>query len=228
MKYVALDIETGAATGAALEMEQDLIRPNANIKNEDKKRLNVEEKRLKAKDRAALLDSSPITCVGAKTETNIFSVTSFEFGYQEELAEIGILSHQESTEKDLLVSLAAFVDSAVTDENTVLVTFNGMGFDLPKLRLAYARHSLEIPDMFCPGWHHIDLMLRYCKYYTIKKDYMVCMSTVLKKLGIATGGKQISGKLFPEMVDEGKYLEAVLYNVIDCIMTEQIYFRIGK
>ena len=110
----------------------------------------------------------------------------------------------------------------------MLVTFNGYFFDLPKIRNAYARHSLPVPELFCPGWAHVDLMLKYTKHFSIKRDQYISMDEVVQTLGIATGGKQISGAEFPKMVEDGRQLEAVLYNVMDCLLTEQIFFRIGK
>ncbi|MCP3663983.1 MAG: hypothetical protein GY696_16080 [Gammaproteobacteria bacterium] len=226
--YIVLDIETGAAEGAALEMEKSLLKPASNIKDPKKIEANLAKKIKGAEEKAALLDSAPITCVGGKTPYGIFVVTSFKYGFDDELFSAGIDSCQEDNELKLLKSLAEFVDSQLYDEETVLVTFNGYHFDIPKLRLAYARNNLEVPDLFCPGRPHVDTMIRYCKYFTVNNVIMCSIGEVVQKLGITESGKLVSGKLFPELVKEGRGLEAVLYNVIDCLMTEQIYFRIGK
>lgn len=227
MSYLILDIETGAAGEAALEMAKNQLKPNSNIKDPKKKEANLDEKKVKLLDRAELLDSSPITCVGGKTKLGTYCVTSFKHGYETELLEAGIETEQKENERDLLISLASYANSSHFDEETTLVTFNGYFFDLPKIRNAYARNSLQVPELFSPGWAHVDLMLRYAKHFSIKRDQYISMDEVVQTLGIATGGKQISGAEFPKMIEDGRQLEAVLYNVMDCLLTEQIFFRIG-
>lgn len=225
MKYIVTDIETIGGSDADLEIEKSLLKPNANIKDPVKIENNLLDKANKLKEKAALLDSAQISCIGMKSSDWTACFTSFHFEESPLLIQAGIACFTSSNEKEMLQMAAQFLEAVATPEDQV-VTFNGINFDLPKLRFRYAKHGLIAPEPFRPYHKHIDLMLRYSKYYSMNNTPFVSMSEVVQRLGIAKG-KVMSGKYFGQLLDDGEHLKAVLYNVLDCVLTEQILFRIG-
>jgi uncharacterized protein YprB with RNaseH-like and TPR domain len=109
---------------------------------------------------------------------------------------------------------------------TELVTFNGRGFDLPKLRLGSVRSGMPANDRLFN--RHTDLMLEYLSRYSVIRTPFVSLSEVVQRLGVLDTDKPGSGKLFPDLVRDGRHGEAAVYNLIDCLLTEQAYFRLGS
>jgi DNA polymerase elongation subunit (family B) len=231
VKYIVLDIETMDASDASIELEQRFLKPNGNIKDEAKKEKNLREKAEALREKAALLDSSPIACVGIKAPTGIFSFCQFPFSFQEQVLflQSGILCTTAQNEKEMLTSLQTFLNSQTTEE-TQVVTFNGKAFDLPKLRFRYAKSGFTLPEILKPGARNrqTDVMLLYSRYFTIKSNPYISLDEVAQQLGILEGGKVFSGAEVPEMLKDGKYTEVMLYNIIDSLLTERAYLMMSS
>jgi uncharacterized protein YprB with RNaseH-like and TPR domain len=224
--YIVVDIETLPAQGKDLEMELSLIKANSNIKDPVKIQKNIEGKVISMKKKAALLDSSPIACIGVKTQTSTICFTCFDEIDKQQiglLAEAGIIIIPAENEKGMLQNYGCYLES-FCDDKTKNITFNGYPFDLPKIRGAYSRFNLSVPFPMLQRQPGIDLMISYCKYYSMGSAIMISLNEVVQRLGICNG-KLMSGAFFWQLLEEKKFLEAVLYNVIDCLMTEAVYFR---
>ena len=225
MSYIVTDIETIGGSKADLELEGKLLKLASNIKDPAKIEKNLADKRAALAGKAALLDSAPIACIGIKTPTVTACFTSFHFDESPLIIQAGIACFTSDNEKQMLETTNEFLDM-VTTPDMKMVSFNGVGFDLPKIRFRYAKHGIEPALPFGPYYKHVDLMLRYSKYYSMNKVPFVSMDEVIQRLGIADG-KMMSGKYFGKLLDDGEYLKAVLYNVLDLMFIEQILFRIG-
>jgi len=148
-----IDIETVDASDEDLLLEAELLKPAANIKDIGKKEKNLKDKNASLLTKKALLDSSPIHCVGIK---------------------LG----------QAMISLSLCRPTAV----------------------------------------NIDLMIMYSNLFTLSKVPYVSMNEVLCKLHIAR--KPINGEAYGRFVGEKDYVSAIIYNMIDCLLTEQIYRRL--
>ena len=179
--------------------------------------------------KAALLDSALICVAGIKCDKGIFSFNSLPLGKDEiaTLSEIGICCITSKDEKELLSNLSLFINNQYQPE-TEIVTFNGVNFDLPKSRFRYATHNLPLPEAFDSKVKIVDLMLRYSKHYSMSKVPFVSMGEVATRLGILKDGKIMSGAGFGQLIEDGEYFKAVLYNALDCIITEKIYYRLCR
>jgi len=216
-----IDIETVDASDEDLLLEAELLKPAANIKDIGKKEKNLKDKNASLLTKKALLDSSPIHCVGIKLGQAMISLslcrpTAAELKV---LGEAGIKCISFGDEEALLNGVAALF-RAVTPE--CLVTFNGKNFDLPKIRFRMSRFGIKIPETL--SIMNIDLMIMYSNLFTLSKVPYVSMNEVLCKLHIAR--KPINGEAYGRFVGEKDYVSAIIYNMIDCLLTEQIYRRL--
>lgn len=226
MKYLVLDIETMPSSSEELEVEASFIKPNANIKDPIKKEKNVAEKIEKLKSKNCLLDSSPIACIGVKTPDYAACFTCFNQFSDDELSvlrSIGILIITADSEKQMLENYSTFLQ--LSNNQTEIVTFNGFMFDIPKIRNRFAVHNVPVPRVMGKRQPGNDLMITYSKHFSMNNNIFVGMSEVLKRLGICEG-KIMSGEFFYQLVEQNEHLKAVLYNILDCYLTEQIYFRL--
>lgn len=227
---MVLDIETLPATGAALELELDLVKAAGNIKDPAKIKENISNKKAAMQQKAALLDSAPIGCIGLKVPGKCYCFTSFSKISVEELEalEVGadIVVVESDNEAQMLETFNTYCQSEL-DSGTEIITFNGYGFDLPKIRGACARLNTGLADVMGPRQPGKDLMINYSKYYSQRSDLFISLDEVVRRIGICDG-KLMSGKFFYDLIEKGDHLKAVLYNVIDCYLTEQVYFRMTK
>jgi hypothetical protein len=224
--YLVIDIETLPSKGKDLDMELSLIKANGNIKDPEKIKSNIEGKIESVKKKAALLDSSPIACIGVKTQTKTICFTCFDeidIDEMKTLEKAGIGVIPATSEKGMLTNFGCYLET-FCDSQTKNITFNGYPFDLPKIRGAYSRQNLSVPFPMLQRQPGIDLMISYCKYYSMGSAIMISLNEVVQRLGICEG-KIMSGAFFWQLLEEKKFLEAILYNVIDCLMTEAVYFR---
>lgn len=227
MRYMALDIETGAATIAALSNDLSRCKPNANTKDPAKRVEQVKRKQQSVIEKSALTNAAPIMCIGLKDNDSISIFTAYDFAGSEKIINAGINLVIGDSEIDILHNVTNYITHEKYMGYDLIVTFNGRGFDLPKIRLAYARNGLSdyMPEVFRPNFPHIDLMIEYCKYYSVGNKMFCSFEDACIDLGIIETGKAFSGGLFHELVNEGKEFEATIYNGLDCLLTEQMYFK---
>jgi uncharacterized protein YprB with RNaseH-like and TPR domain len=155
----------------------------------------------------------------------MFSFCQLPLGVEEQIAllQSGILCTAAGDEKRMLTRLRHFLNTRCTSD-TQLVTFNGKAFDLRKLRFRYARYGMALPDILTPyaPQAHLDLMLFYTRYFTIKNTPYISLSEVVQQLGISKG-KICSGAQVCEMLEAKAYVTLLLYNALDCLLTEKVY-----
>lgn len=227
MSWLVLDIETIAPTDHEMQIELDMIKPAANIKDAAKKKANVESQKKTAKNKAGLLDGAQLSCVGMMSEKFTVCFTSYNLDEKDldALSNIGVILFQNSTEKGLLQSMNIFFETVGNDYK--IITFNGTNFDLPKIRYRYARNGIAIPKQFGMYIKHYDLMHVYTKYYSQKKIPFIGMCEVVERIGILEDGKIIKGDSFQQMLDGGENLLATLYNILDLHLTNAIRLRLS-
>ena len=218
--FVALDIETYDADDASIEAALSDYRAPGNIKDPIKIEARKAEAAEKIREKAALLDSSPISCIAVQTEREhiLFSAMG---GFQ--ISGVNVIP--DSNEEQMLRAFRNWLD-ATTNEMTELVAHGGRNFDLPKLRSAYIRHRLRLPHSLRPENQQplYDTMERYKSYSMENRDNkFISLDTVCAGLGIDRPKQHISGAQVPELYRQGQYQAIAVYCCIDVAATARAY-----
>lgn len=224
-RYVVLDIETGDPDEAAIQAAIDGWKAPSNWKPEtvEKNRAEYAEK---IRSKAALLDASPILCVGMRADTGAMMFSGMGDPGPLNLAGWGESHHD--TERDMLVAMAAWLNLH-TDPLTVLVGHNVRGFDLPKLRGAYVRHRIPLPNCLRPvesgpSQPVTDTMSLFKHFSMEHRDALfVGLDTVCRAFGVPRPKQIISGANVPRLHKEGQIAPIIIYNAIDVDATTEVY-----
>lgn len=228
LPFICLDIETCNADQATIDHEIELWKAPSNWKPEtvEKNRTNHATK---IREKSALLDSAPVATIGICDDNGdaiVFHWLLLNTGKQDE----GYFSQRSGDEKAMLMLFRDWANT-YADESTIIVGFN-LGFDLPHLRIAYARHGLKLPRILAArsGNTIADVMQIYTRYFTSKDLAFIGLDAVVKQLGIATEGKQLSGADVPDYVDRGfnekrldLHRDVITYNAIDTLVTMRAF-----
>lgn len=224
-KYVVLDIETGDAPDDAIAAAVENWKPPANIKDAAKIEARQAEAADKIKEKGALLDASPILCAVLVTDAHGFVFDGMG-------ASAGVDSFNTIhalDERGLLLNLRGFLDN-LTGPETVIVGHRVKKFDLPKLRNAYLRHKLRLPEILKPRGRDelraevIDTAELF-RYFSMEyaDALFVSLDTVCATLGIPRPKSVISGADVPMLHRAGRDIEILTYCAIDTAATAQAY-----
>jgi hypothetical protein len=221
-KFVALDIETGNAPAEAVENAVDNWKAPKNWKPEtvENKRAEMAERK---RDKAALLDASPILCIACRTDNN--STIFHSMGETDLKINWTVSDH--GTEKEMLSAFRQWADSIITTD-TVIAGHNLIGFDLPKIRNAFIRHRLKLPMFLLPqlrgeiGNDIIDTM-KLAKAYTMehRDTLMISLDTLADILNIERPKQAMSGAEVPAAHERGEFAPILIYCCIDTETTAQ-------
>ncbi len=221
---ITLDAETCHVDEKTLTNEIERWRPPSNAKDEEKSREKYAEK---IRDKDALLDSSPIGCVAIKT-SRVLRVFNGVDNKPYKLSRGEVISC--GTEAKMLFALRTHLNELSTEE-TVLNGFNILGFDLPKLRIAYIRNRLSLPDILKPRVHPddkkqpvIDLMQLFLKYFTSDQrgKPMISLREVAYRFGLPSYKELIDGAMIPDLFAKGEIKKVLNYNSVDVICEEKL------
>jgi uncharacterized protein YprB with RNaseH-like and TPR domain len=208
--YLIVDIETGDAVGASLDIEKKYVR-KGNTKDEGK--ISRKQGELKG----GCLDLSPIAIVGLKSSASSVPVVLAVNGVS--VDGCCVLSYKDELH---LLSEAQEVLSDVPREADI-VTFAGYGFDLPKLRLAFVRYGLIVPECLIVN-RQVDCQHEMSKFL-VKNYAFSSLEEACQKVGIEFS-KSIPGSEINAYIEAGRMEELIAYNVGDLGATEQLYKRI--
>lgn len=223
--FVVLDLETGAAPAEAIAAAIEAWKAPSNWKPEtvDAKRAEAAEKII---EKAALLDASPILCVAIQTDR----IRIIMNGMDASAPEIDGWPVMPCTdERGLLLALRAWLDVGTTAD-TVIVGHNIRGFDLPKLRHAYVRHSLRLPDLLKPRLRDenkaetVDTAALF-KAFSMehRDDFCTSLDTVAASFGIPRPKQHMSGADCPRLFREGHIATVLTYCAVDVATTSRAY-----
>ncbi len=223
--FVVLDLETGDAPEDAIQQALDAWTPPSNIKDPAKIDARRDEADAKIRERAALLDASPIICVAIQTESQrlIFN------GMPGAPDVNGWMVIHCGNEHGLLRALRAWLD-AHTSPETVIVGHNIRSFDLPKLRGAYIRHSLKLPAILKPRLRDetkaetVDTAALF-KAFSMehRDDFCPSLDTVAASFGIPRPKQHMSGADCPRLFREGQVQTVLTYCAVDVATTTRAY-----
>lgn len=222
--WLCLDIETGNAPEAAIQSAIDAWKAPSNWKPE-----TVEAKRTEAaekiRDKAALLDASPVLCVAIKTDRD-----AVIFHGMNSAANVpGWTVQSGESERDMLADLRSWLDRMTTPE-TLIIGHNLRAFDLPKLRNAYIRHGMKLPEILKPRLRDeekaetVDTMSLF-KAFSMqhRDDFMISLDNVAAGLGIERPKQVIDGSQVPKLHQAGEYEPILIYCAIDTATTARAW-----
>ncbi len=225
--WLVLDIETGTAPAEAVEAAIAAWKPPANIKDEAKIEARRQEAEARIRERAALLDASPVICVAAIAEAHRPIVFNGMDGSQYPIEGWAVAGGGD--EAGMLAALREFLDTVAGPE-TIIVGHNLRAFDLPKLRHAYIRNKLRLPECLKPRFgdearaETADTMALF-KAYSMehRDDYAVSLDTVAAALGIPRPKQLIDGAEVPKLHEAERYHEILTYCAIDTATTARAW-----
>jgi hypothetical protein len=231
LNYMILDIETTDAPSASVLLEQGFARPHAGTKNEDKKAAQVAAKQAKLQESAALLDSSPVTIIGAICGGITLQLFIWNNETPIDFALPGVTLLPVSDERNLLLYFSCLLDAlpgVCFVGHNVEKRYNGTGFDLPHLRFRYAFHGLALPSAMDP-FHtkSLDLMELFFRSSTTKKDVFVKLEEMAARLGVSDKPFPITGKDVPALWQVGDMEACLLKNHYDLLLTQQVFGRLS-
>jgi len=223
--YLVMDIETGNAPAEAIENALNSWQPPKNYKDPEKIEAKRREDFNKIMERGALLDASPILCIAVKTERwkGVFS----QLASKEKIEGWNLWVSE--NEADMLKAFRVFLERE-TNQETMIVGHNVRGFDLPKLRNAYMRHRLKLPELLAitprpdEGPQVVDTAQLF-KAFSMehRNDFCPSISDMAQSLGLPMPKGVISGADVPRLHAEGRFQEILTYCAIDDVTTEAAY-----
>lgn len=249
-KHLVFDLETGNPPEADIQLAEQYVEAQSNIKDPVKVQENLAKQRAAIREKAGLLDSAPVALMGWVTEHErvMFHHTGAPWGKYKAPKKIKGAEDFElicaKDERGMLLNLRDWLNArAVVDRGpiedrgtaregqpSVLVAFNGRGFDVPHLRFAYLRHRLTAPMVLWPearqgGVEVFDPMLSHLYDYSswLRGDKYVKLEVVAASMGLPEHKSRLEGKDVPKFVAQGKFEDVALYNVLDLLKTYRIF-----
>jgi hypothetical protein len=219
-----------AAFKAAVgEVAKDDPKRSAKVEKLEKKRddglQKIEDCRAEAMERirtkSALLDAAPIISMAICTEAeNAVFVAAKAKGLDKiKGMPAGVYSFK--NEREMLIGIREWLDARAL-ATTVLIGFNIVRFDLPKLRNAYLRHRLIPPQVLAPeardsGVEVYDVMKQFVRFYSPESSdsFYISQEEVTRRLGMPGHKHIVRGAEVPDLWKAGKVKEVVTYNFLD-------------
>jgi len=230
-EYLVIDIETGDAAQKYVTAAMNRWKPPANVKDETK----IAERRTAATakivTKSALLDAAPIVCLGIKSDK---MGIIFNGMCEESFPVDGAMMVSAKDEKGMLLHLRTWLD-AVCDQNTLLLGFNSMYFDFPKIRFAYVKNRLKLPIVFSPRQFEAnqpqnDVMKMFLKFFTSEKsrEFYISLDQVIDRLELPSYKGSVSGAEVPRLHREGDYKTILTYVMVDVLATWAAYLLMSS
>ena len=231
-RLLCLDIETGHADSKSIEEEISRWTPSGNAKDETKIQAAKERFSEKTREKSALLDSSPIACISIRTD-KVGVVFNGMDKKQYPMAHSQVVSS--GNEKKMMIDFREWLDSS-TDNKTVLIGFNIYAFDLPRIRAAFMRHRLKLPQALMPRMLDderqpiIDVMKMFLKGFTadMAGDFYISLGEVERRLGLPAYKDKISGAEIPDLIAKGEIKKVLTYCAVDTMSTLQAYMLMSS
>lgn len=221
--HIVIDIETIDAGEDAILATQEAWQAPSNWKPETAaaKRAEMVER---LRDKAALLDASPIVCIGARSDRE---AVMFSGGGGADTRIDGWHVIGTDNERDMLQAFSVWLGTCA-DLSTTWVGHNVRGFDLPKIRNAFVRHRLALPESLRPregAGNPVADTMHLFRHFSMehRDDRFVGLDTVAAAFGVPKPKAVVSGAEVPRLYREGRIAEILTYNAIDIDTTAEIY-----
>lgn len=223
--FVFLDIETGDAPAEAVAAAIEAWKAPSNWKPE-----TVESKRAEAAAKivqhAALLDAAPLLCIAVQMTRGHLIFNGMD---RLEYTIDGWPTISCGDERGLLLAFRVFLDGN-TNSETVMVGHNLLAFDLPKIRHAYIRHRLRLPEILRPKpraestAEAVDTVRLFKAFSTEHRDeFCPSLDVVATTLGIERPKQHMNGADCPRLYREGQIQTVLTYCAVDVATIARAY-----
>ncbi|MGH8506986.1 MAG: hypothetical protein ACRD1M_06820 [Terriglobales bacterium] len=176
--YCVLDIETAAGSPESIERSVwHGWRPDVRWGDETIGR-RFREALLRAHEKGALLDSAPIAAVGLRAPGA--TLVLHAMAERLDIIPAGWAAGY-ADERGLMASALDALDSLPAECR--IVGHNVYRFDLPRMRLAAARHDLALPPALTDGLPVTDTMHHFCRNFAAGQRVMIGVEEMLELLG---------------------------------------------
>jgi hypothetical protein len=219
-QYLCLDIET--ISGDPCEAEEWVRRCWTPAKNWKPATIGARYLEMVAKkeERLALLDTCPILSVQIRTEADIRVLHWMPID-EERLSVAAIERYAD--EPAMLGRLAELLGS--TDSDTLLIGHNVKRFDLPKLRRGFLKHGIRLPACLVYRDQQVYDTMREWGRFTLDERLFIGLSELLDACGIPSHKDLLDGAHVPQLYEEGRYKEILVYAIADVIAEWNVFLR---
>ena len=176
----------------------------------------------KRDEKLALLDSSPVICVGLKSDTELRCLHCMRVDTPHLVN--GGLVEGFPTQREMLLALRVVLDT-FADADTVVAGHNILRFDLPKLRSAFVTERCAMPQLLQVRDPLVfDTMGAYHKRFSIKSsDVMVGVGTVCEAFGLPHHKGELDGEQIPQLFEQGQFDHILEYCLKDAVLEAQLF-----
>lgn len=165
------------------------------------------------KEKAALLDSSPIVVVAIKTPSECRLLHTLHSHAPR--AEAGALVESFGTEGDMMRALAGLLETR-TDPSTILAGHNIVHFDLPKLRRSMLANGVPLPAILAAkSVETFDTMTEWSRRFSLSGNAFVSLDVVLQSLGLGSHKGDCDGSKVGELIAAGEFSTLIKYSLLD-------------
>lgn len=215
---ICFDIETCKASEADIDAAMETWKPGKNITQPETIEKHRQEAYKRTVEKSALLDRAPIGCVAivTKGECAIFHWIKSKKPCTE-INGINASIFHVSDEREMLIQLRDWLNARSTPD-TLIVGFNCIEFDLPKVRNAYVRHKLRMPDILIGMSNPVfDVMKRFLYNFSTEfsGDKYAKLSVVQNRLGLPEHKSIVSGAEVPGLIEKGEAETVLKYCFLD-------------
>lgn len=248
VNFYVFDIESMNPSEAIIAAEEQRVteeflenwEPPENYKDpekiEEKKQRDLQKKVSKVRERAALMDESPVMMIGLMFAEETMILHGCKRHAAKWLGKDGKRNRVSiegfSGEKALMEAAITTLDARIRPD-TMGVGHNIYGFDLPKLRLAAARNDLRLPDALRVKIHEdmekprmLDTMHFFCRYFARSGQMMIKASVMQRRLGLAPLLEGVAdGKDVPKMLADGKVEQVAIKLFADLVGCRDSFLR---
>jgi hypothetical protein len=237
-RVIAIALQTGYSAPAEIDKRIKEFSQPGNCRRPE----TIEEKRKEfaanAKEESALWDSAPILCVACASQDELFAFDGMtRIGRRRNRD--GHVIIRAGDEKKMLLALRTYLDLwRDCGKHITLVGQNIKHFDLPKLRLAYLRHRLALPEVLRPirdpkddAVRVIDLMHLFAYQFSLEgrgeggKSPFASFDTIMRYLGMEAYPEEYASVHCPKWHEQGRY-DLVLNRAMLSAMDEYRAYRL--
>lgn len=224
--WICLDIETAEAPPEAIEAAINGWKAPSTWKPETvaAKRREVADR---YRDKAALMDASPIICIALITDQGHQIILNGMDTQHYPIENWDVVTC--GNEQGMLKILRDRMNT-MGEPDTTIVGHNHRSFDLPKLRQAFIRHHMKLPELIRPRVDDeppvrmADTMSLVRSFsMELRDEKFISLDRVATVLGIDRPKQIITGADVPGLYRQGQYQAICTYCAIDCTCTVQAY-----
>jgi hypothetical protein len=228
--HVCLDIETMEADKKVIDAAKARWKAPWNLKDPEKIKAHQLAFEKSCEEDSALLDGSPVAvlCVITEKGSVLFTCASSKKAIAA-IKNIPAVIYQFKTEREMLEAARTWLDNRTRSE-LVVVGFNLLGFDNPRLRMAYLRNRLRLPVILQPeardvGVEVYDVMVKFLRSFTAEKngEKFIGLEEVMGRLDLPTFQSTLDGAAVPGYLKQGKVKEVLTKCYLDTAGTYQAF-----